>query len=303
MNVMRKIFCVLLLVLAAPPALFGIVAFFVIPLDAETVGTASFLLAYAILLALAAELSWPKEDDTSLVSRMPPRAPLTLPDRHTPEGTADGGGPAQDVITSSLSALSHGQESAPNGNVLDLETIEKFADIAEEILADNRVTFREAVRLLTYFEFFPDAAGALRTYRLYDSCLVAVADDYLDEDEAEELRVLLSEYCDSARGVGTSLAVAVAVAKPRATPPKEAPVDPPKAGDRFEITYEDADGVQTERRINFRKCTSKGDRHYVYAVCLERKALRTFRSDRILDAVALETGEWIHDPETYFRPR
>ena len=65
------------------------------------------------------------------------------------------------------------------------------------------------------------------------------------------------------------------------------------------IDYEDANGVQTRRRITLRKASRGPHAPILSAVCHERRALRHFRCDRI-ECFIEETGEVIN-PVDFFR--
>jgi len=66
------------------------------------------------------------------------------------------------------------------------------------------------------------------------------------------------------------------------------------------IDYKDAAGRETRRRITMVKMWGESGRGYVLAVCHERQALRTFRTDRIQCFIDAETGE-ILLPKAFFK--
>lgn len=93
-----------------------------------------------------------------------------------------------------------------------------------------------------------------------------------------------------------------------AAPPEKAPsvpeaetewITPPLPGPcssfAMFIHYEDTSGAHSWRRIVCRRIET-GTSHMLHAYCLERKAFRMFRADRILEAVELETGEVLDCP-------
>ncbi|MEO5605584.1 MAG: hypothetical protein ABIR02_08230 [Novosphingobium sp.] len=57
------------------------------------------------------------------------------------------------------------------------------------------------------------------------------------------------------------------------------------------IAYVDAKGARSERRITARQLSGEPPRLLLLAFCHERKAMRSFRFDRIVEAVCAETGE------------
>lgn len=70
-------------------------------------------------------------------------------------------------------------------------------------------------------------------------------------------------------------------------------------GDAFcLIEYEAADGERTRRRISMRSLKRAAGVVYLYAFCMERRAMRQFRVDRITGMIT-EDGE-VLDPATYF---
>jgi hypothetical protein len=56
------------------------------------------------------------------------------------------------------------------------------------------------------------------------------------------------------------------------------------------IEYVDANGIRSRRRVTLQSLCGNGGKVIVNAVCHERRALRTFRADRVT-AVILSTGE------------
>lgn len=65
------------------------------------------------------------------------------------------------------------------------------------------------------------------------------------------------------------------------------------AGVCVEILYRDAKGREASRRITCRRLELTKGVQYIYAFCHEREAYRSFRADRVLEVVDLETGECI----------
>lgn len=68
-------------------------------------------------------------------------------------------------------------------------------------------------------------------------------------------------------------------------------------GLEWEITYANAKNDDSERRITVRDVYTRGGHLYLKAVCHEVSAVRAFRTDRILEATDLETGEIYEDEE------
>ncbi|WP_029074402.1 WYL domain-containing protein [Kaistia adipata] len=67
----------------------------------------------------------------------------------------------------------------------------------------------------------------------------------------------------------------------------------------FRITYADEDGVVTEREIYVDGWRKRGAVTYYFCWCFERDDRRTFRSDRILEIVNVQTGRQIKDIVAY----
>jgi hypothetical protein len=63
--------------------------------------------------------------------------------------------------------------------------------------------------------------------------------------------------------------------------------------------YTDASGNQTARRIICRRIEGYGRAETITAFCCERKATRSFRIDRILELISLDTGEFLN-PAQHF---
>ncbi|QCO07511.1 WYL domain-containing protein [Azospirillum argentinense] len=66
------------------------------------------------------------------------------------------------------------------------------------------------------------------------------------------------------------------------------------------IEYIDSKGAASRRRISIRKFSHDGKSMHLQAYCLERRALRCFRVDRIRAVIDLD-GEVHDDPVQFFR--
>jgi len=66
-----------------------------------------------------------------------------------------------------------------------------------------------------------------------------------------------------------------------------------RISNKLRITYCDSKGVETQREIKVNNVHYFNDICYLDAYCYLRDAPKTFRTDRILDMVNLETGEFI----------
>lgn len=68
----------------------------------------------------------------------------------------------------------------------------------------------------------------------------------------------------------------------------------------FVIVYVDTSGNESERRIMCREVYPSGGKTYVQAICLERRAPRLFRVDRIEEVYCGVTGENLGAPDIVF---
>ena len=74
-----------------------------------------------------------------------------------------------------------------------------------------------------------------------------------------------------------------------------APSDPKPTGGLLQLKYQDANGSQTAREVQVRECDTLNPAGYLTGHCQLRDEFRTFRMDRIKQAIDMETGEVIHD--------
>ena len=80
---------------------------------------------------------------------------------------------------------------------------------------------------------------------------------------------------------------------------------PPEAFEsvaRLEIHYRDADGKETKREIRAHHYLDSSPGH-IYARCTLARAERQFRTDRIVQAIDLETGEILKRIPTFMRSK
>jgi len=68
---------------------------------------------------------------------------------------------------------------------------------------------------------------------------------------------------------------------------------------QYKITYVDEDGVVTEREIYVDTWRERGSITYYTCWCFLRDERRTFRSDRILKTINVQTGRQIKDIASY----
>lgn len=171
--------------------------------------------------------------------------------------------------------------------------LNRIVGVCEGILSDKQVTRAEVEFLSGRLEQDERYAKDPRTQELHGVVRVVMRDSAFTPATADELRIVLSDFCDRVLNNETPLPTASSipsVAAPEVKP--TTPAEPPITGDLFEISYVDAKGDATLRTIEFRS----SDGVYVNAYCHTRGAFRTFRTDRIVYAVNEATGEFISDP-------
>lgn len=61
--------------------------------------------------------------------------------------------------------------------------------------------------------------------------------------------------------------------------------------DEYIITYEDSQGSVSNRTVIYKSLSKKGSAQYMKAYCTDRRAIRTFRVERISSMISAQTGE------------
>lgn len=176
---------------------------------------------------------------------------------------------------------------------------------AELILADDVVDQREAELLLQMLDGEDISAFDPLTRELHQALIGSLDDGVLDKDEAFEIKVLLSEICDR------PIAKPVKPDSPKKRPKKnkakrvEAAASgseikrtasesrKPKPGDILVFSYIDSKGDVSDREVEFKALHRKNGVAYLKGICRERRAFRTFRTDRIEIPCFADTGEMI----------
>lgn len=69
----------------------------------------------------------------------------------------------------------------------------------------------------------------------------------------------------------------------------------------WRIRYRDADGSESERDIDVEGAQKDGRHTMFFAFCRLRNDHRSFRSDRILSCIDLDTGEVIDNPARHIK--
>lgn len=179
-------------------------------------------------------------------------------------------------------------------------------EMAELILADDVVHQGEAEQLLAYLEKHSIATLGPAARELYQALTFALDDGHLDDAEAADVKALLSEICDRPQ---TKIAPTIPAEKPKTTPaPQPKPLGttrdklslpPLSSGTLLGFSYEDSTGNLSDRIVEFRSISKSNGLTYLKSICTDRRAPRTFRTDRMMSVFSLETGELIDDLDAY----
>lgn len=186
-------------------------------------------------------------------------------------------------------------------NTLTNDQISVFLNMAKTILEDDKVSQVEAKMLLVYMSSIDEMISDIRTRKLFYTLTEALDDDVLDENEAEEIKTLLSEFCDSPEKSEEPLV------KPKRTKQTKKVKNVVKdyspriniASSQYAFNYMDANGNFSDREIIFRGVKIQNGKAYLNGICRERNAHRTFRADRIMSLIDLDTGEMFDDADKY----
>ena len=175
---------------------------------------------------------------------------------------------------------------------MDATDYADFCQLVRMTLSDNVVEQAEAEYLYRYLR----EHGGLQDSRVRHIAVVlaaTLADGQLDEEEAEELRVLLGELIDADL---PSLPCPRQRNRNRRwqniSPASRNPYGEILPGNTYDISYCDSAGNITERRVHVREIShNRAGNEIVKGRCFLADATRSFRRDRILSAVDVATGE------------
>ena len=168
-----------------------------------------------------------------------------------------------------------------------------FCQLVRMTLSDNVVEQAEAEYLYRYLREH-DGLQDSRVRHIAIVLAATLADGQLDEEEAEELRVLLGEFLD---------ADLPSPPRPRqrsrdrrrqnAPPPvSDNPYGMILPGNTYDISYCDSGGNISERRVHVWEIAfNKSGNEIIKGRCQLAKATRSFRRDRIICAIDVATGE------------
>lgn len=177
-----------------------------------------------------------------------------------------------------------------------------FKKLANQVIADGKIESDEALALQSFLY----KNGGYEDHRTRHIIVIVddvLADGKIDDAESRELTTVLGEFVDS-------------IDRPASAPKpiiknRSEPIDVSTLGlnelvgnrvfagtiesrkDYF-ITYTDSKGDTTEREIFVSSIkTNKAGNDIVYARCKSAGAMRSFRLDRIDEAIDMETGELV----------
>lgn len=141
-----------------------------------------------------------------------------------------------------------------------------------------------------------------RRQRQRDADIVAYKESQRRAREEEALRASAPPLPPLPRATSASLARTFVPAKPSSvlSPVAEPAWKDDGDADQFNITYQDSDGVITERRIRVVAIDIYGPSVYVRAHCALRGETRTFRADRMLSARRVSNDTRISLPLDFF---
>ncbi len=167
-----------------------------------------------------------------------------------------------------------------------------FCQLVKMTLSDNVVEQAEAEYLYRYLR----EHGGLQDSRGRHIAIflaVMLADEQLDEKEAEELRVLLGEFIDADLPSPPRSRQRNRNRRRQNIPPASRnPCGEILPRNTYDISYCDSTGNITERRVHVREIShNRAGNEIVKGRCFLTAATRSFRRDRILSAAAVATGE------------
>ncbi len=206
--------------------------------------------------------------------------------------------PKRDSVISTIETTVTPQSS----NGLDKHDFFIFKQLANQVISDDKITLDEALALQNFL-YKNGGYEDDRTRHILVITDDILADGQIDKNESRELTTVLGEFLDAidkppptkrpknrnsfkpvdVSELGLNELLDKPISSSRITPKKS-----------YFILYEDAKGERSEREIfvsSIKK--NKAGNKIVYAQCKSANAIRSFRLDRIIEAVDLETGEII----------
>ncbi len=185
------------------------------------------------------------------------------------------------------------QEPHPEEPLTDRRVMALYK-LAQQILDDEKVELDEAKKLKAWFKRYPESSDDRRTRTLLGIVEEALADKELDDIEALDLFVGLSEFCDQYEATRAKQGKAQLgqVQKPNFEHPQLRPLKDIELNKEYYMEYRDFAGDRSQRNIILKSVkVNKNNQPTIGAYCKLRDAHRTFRVDRIGSLCSTETGE------------
>lgn len=169
--------------------------------------------------------------------------------------------------------------------IIPQASIEQLYALALEVLDDGLVDQGESERLQNWFFRNSHWQKDYRVKSLGHILNEVLADNVLDSGEADEVFTALTEFCVRFEGG------AIDYSKSNDQRAGKVELSDFFEGETLRMVYTDAEGNTTQRDIVFRSASTNGRVIYIKAFCLNRKAIRTFRKDRVVSIFSLDSGE------------
>ncbi|MBN3573991.1 hypothetical protein [Vibrio neptunius] len=163
--------------------------------------------------------------------------------------------------------------------------------LALQILEDDKVDLDEVKSLRGWFKRHPESAKDYRTQELFELTSDVLEDQVLDKEEALDVFVVLSEFCDEYEE-SQQVSINQAPNKPQVHGcPSEISVNHLTLEREYYMEYLDSRGTVTKRNIILHDIEKKSGTVYLYGYCLLRGGSRTFKADNVQMLCDVKTGE------------
>ena len=189
------------------------------------------------------------------------------------------------------SPLIQSVSSSTNNNPLSDSKIATLYKLALQILEDDKVDLDEAKSLRGWFKRHPESEHDYRTKELFDLIGEVLADQALDKEEAIDVFVVLSEFCDEYEeeqqvSIGQSARKPQVQVSASGISINNLPVER-----EYYMEYVDSKGKVSKRNIILHDVENKNGTGYLYGYCLLRGSARTFKADNVQLLCDVKTGE------------
>lgn len=163
--------------------------------------------------------------------------------------------------------------------------------LALQILEDDKVDLDEAKSLRGWFKRHPESESDYRTKELFDLINEVLADQALDKEEAMDVFVVLSEFCDEYEE-DQQVSISQAARKPQVQASASGiSINNLPVEREYYMEYVDSKGKVSKRNIILHDVENKNGTGYLYGYCLLRGGSRTFKADNVQMLCDVETGE------------